>query len=358
MPEISVTGSDRKLVFADASPLEKIIKDIEIFAPTNKNILITGASGTGKETIARLIHQGSSRKDQVFHAINCGGLSESLLESTLFGHEKGAFTGATHQKIGAFEAANGGTLFLDEIGEMSPAMQTRLLRVLQEGEVQRVGSNETTKVTPRIIAATNLDVEKALAEGKLRKDLYYRLRGTEIHVPDLEARKMDIPFLAEYFAEKTTNEYGWKKSRFAPETLEVLTAHHWPGNVRELQNMVEEAVIRANHANTAITPDLLIWPEGKSATVAFGPGATTDLGAIVTRNGTVPLSKIAEGSGINRNTVRKFLDPNHRPDTAEALALYIQERDGDAEPFWAALLKRTAKSKRTSQQASDSSPPR
>jgi transcriptional regulator with GAF, ATPase, and Fis domain len=140
--------------------------------------------------------------------------------------------------------------------------------------------------------------------------------------------------------------------------LEVLTAHHWPGNVRELQNMVEEAVIRANHANTAIAPDLLIWPEGKSATVAFGPGATTDLGAIVTRNGTVPLSKIAEGSGINRNTVRKFLDPNHRPDTAEALALYIQERDGDAEPFWAALLKRTAKSKRTSQQASDASPPR
>ena len=302
-----------------------------------------------------MIHQGSNRKGHAFHAINCGGLSESLLESTLFGHEKGAFTGATHQKIGAFEAANGGTLFLDEIGEMSSAMQTRLLRVLQEGEVQRVGSNEITKVTPRIIAATNLDIKRALAEGKLRQDLYYRLRGTEMHVPDLQNRKVDIPCLAEYFAKKVADEYGWEKPQFSPEVLEALRAHHWPGNVRELQNMVEEAVIRAHHVNTPVTLDLLSGPEGK-ATIAFAPGSSIDLGAIVTRNGTIPITKIAEESGINRTTLRKFLDPKHKPDTAESLALYMQEREGDAAPFWTALLKRTAQASKASLDGANTSP--
>jgi len=218
----------------------RLVKDV---AATNTTILIRGESGTGKELIANAIHYNSSRVKRPFVKVNCGVLAESLLESELFGHERGAFTGAIKSKIGRFEMANGGTLFLDEIGDVSLNMQLKLLRVLQEGEFERVGGTETIKVDVRIIAATNKDLEKAMEEGKFRHDLYYRLNVIPIEVPPLRERKEDIKYLIYHFMDKFNKVYGKSIKDLEPKALKLMESYPYPGNIRELENLIERIVV-------------------------------------------------------------------------------------------------------------------
>jgi transcriptional regulator with PAS, ATPase and Fis domain len=223
--------------------MQQIIEVIKVVAKSNATLLITGESGTGKELVARAIHTQSYRKDKPFIAVSCGALPESLLESELFGHEKGAFTGAHAQRRGKFEAAHGGTLFLDEIGEMSANIQAHLLRVLEEKELTRVGGNDLIKVDVRIISATNKDMKKAIANGSFREDLYYRLNVVTIELPPLRERKDDILLLADYFLKRFASENKKDITGFSPEATECLLKCSWPGNVRELENAIERAVI-------------------------------------------------------------------------------------------------------------------
>ncbi len=211
-------------------------------APTRSTVLLTGESGTGKEILAEALHFASPREDQPFVKVNCGALNESLLESELFGHEKGAFTGAFQQRLGRFESADRGTIFLDEIGEMSPGMQVKLLRVLQDGSLERVGSSRSIRVDVRILTATHRNLEEEVKAGRFREDLFYRLNVISIEIPPLRERLEDIPLLANYFL----NQYGERNSKmiqgFSPEVQRMLVGYHWPGNVRELENVIERAV--------------------------------------------------------------------------------------------------------------------
>jgi len=215
-------------------------------APTTATVLIRGESGVGKELVARAIHLSSPRRTGPFVCLNCAALTESLLESELFGHEKGAFTGATERKIGKFEAANGGTIFLDEIGEMPASSQAKLLRILEGHPYERVGGSEPVRVQVRVVAATNRPLEEAVADGLFRRDLYFRLQVVEIRVPPLRERTSDIPLLAEHFLKKFNQETGRKIRGFTPAALDKLCAYPWPGNVRELRNVVERAVALSN----------------------------------------------------------------------------------------------------------------
>jgi two-component system response regulator HydG len=220
-----------------------VLKLAETVAPTESTILISGESGTGKEVLARYIHSLSERADASFHSINCGALPESLLESELFGHAKGSFTGAVKDKEGLLVAAAGGTFFLDEVGEMSPATQVKLLRALQEREVIPVGSTEPVSVDVRLIAATNRELEEEIRRGKFRSDLYYRLNVIALHLPPLRERREDIALLAQHFIERLATKENGTPKRLAEETLEALQRYDWPGNVRELENALERAVV-------------------------------------------------------------------------------------------------------------------
>jgi len=220
-----------------------ILKLVETIADSDAAVFIQGESGTGKELIARAIHQQSSRKNKHFIAVSCGALAEGVIESELFGHERGAFTGAFHQKKGRFELADGGTLFLDEITEVSRSIQVKLLRVLQEQQVERVGGTEPIRVNLRIIAATNKDIQEALASKSFREDLFYRLNVIPIEIPPLRERREDIPLLAMYFLKLFREKYNKNISSISPETMNTFLSHSWPGNVRELQNYIERMVI-------------------------------------------------------------------------------------------------------------------
>jgi transcriptional regulator with GAF, ATPase, and Fis domain len=206
-------------------------------------VLVTGETGTGKELVARAIHQASRRRDAAMVTVNCAALSSGLIESEMFGHEKGAFTGAIARKIGRFELADGGTILLDEVGELSPEVQAKLLRVLQEGQFERVGSVKTVRVDVRVIAATNRDLAKAVADGRFRADLFYRLNVFPIQLPPLRERREDIPLVAKYFTAKYATQAGRRITTVSKKTLNTLTAYDWPGNVRELQNIIERAVL-------------------------------------------------------------------------------------------------------------------
>ena len=230
----------------DSKAIQDVFELIEKVADTDSTVLITGESGTGKELIAKAIHYNSYRKDNPMVVINCGAIPEELLESELFGHEKGAFTGAHKSRIGRFELANGGTIFLDEIGDMSPNLQVKLLRVLQEQKFERVGSTRTITVDIRVIAATNKDLFTAVKEGKFREDLYYRLNVIPIKVPPLRDRKSDIPLLVEFSVRKFNKEKQKRIKGLTSEAMETILQYDWPGNVRELENMVERVVILAN----------------------------------------------------------------------------------------------------------------
>ncbi len=253
-------------IIAKSPEMQRVIEVIKVVARSNATVLITGDSGTGKELVARAIHSQSHRRDKPFVAVSCAALPESLLESELFGHEKGSFTGAYAQKKGKFEFANRGTLFLDEIGEMSANIQVHLLRVLEEKAFTRVGGNEEIKVDVRIISATNKDLKKAVARGEFREDLYYRLNVVTIDLPPLRERREDIPLLAEHFLNKFALENQKEVAGFSPEAREFLLRYDWPGNVRELENAIERAVILAKNSliEVADLPDQS-WSLARSA---------------------------------------------------------------------------------------------
>ena len=230
-------------ILGRSDPMQQIRESVAQIAPTPVSVLITGESGSGKNLIAEAIHRQSTRSDQPFLIINCGAIPETLLESELFGHEKGAFTDARTQRSGIFEAANRGTVFLDEIGEMSLSAQVRLLRVLDAKEVTRLGSTAPIAVDVRVIAATNRNLQQAVAEGKFRQDLYQRLRVIEIEMPPLRAHPQDIPLIAQNIIQKQSDELGMPPIQFAPDAMNALQQYHWPGNVRELINLIERLMV-------------------------------------------------------------------------------------------------------------------
>jgi DNA-binding NtrC family response regulator len=236
---------DRRYSFSEiigtSEALQRVFRLVEKVAATNTNILVYGESGTGKELVARAIHHNSPRADRPFVAINCGALPETLLESELFGHTKGAFTGATQARPGLFRSAEGGTVFLDEIGEISQALQVRLLRAVQEHEVTPLGANAPARFDARIICATNRDLEREVAEGRFREDLFYRLNVIELHLPPLRERREDIPLLARHFVKRTAREQEQPEKPVEPAAMTALINYNWPGNVRELQNAIERA---------------------------------------------------------------------------------------------------------------------
>ncbi len=240
-------------IIGKSDSMKKVFSVIEYVAPTNTNILIIGKSGTGKELVAKAIHKNSKRKDKIFLPINCGAISENLIESELFGHKKGSFTGATEEKLGLFKVADGGTLFLDEIGELPLNLQVKLLRALEDREFIPVGGTKAVSTDVRIIAATNQDLFEKTKAGEFREDLYYRLNVVEIKLPTLNERKEDIPLLVNHFVEKFCNEMGKKILGADNETMKILLSHEWRGGVRELENVIERAVIFAG--NDLLTVD-------------------------------------------------------------------------------------------------------
>ena len=235
-----LTGLDN--IIGTSPKMRAIFDLIQTIAPQTSRVLITGESGTGKELVARAIHENSARSRQPFITINCGAFPETLLESELFGYMKGSFTGANENRRGLFQAADGGTLFLDEIGNMSLTMQVKLYRILQEGKVRPVGSTEESDVDVRVIAATNRDLEKEIAEGRFREDLFYRLSVIPVHLPPLRERREDIPLLARAFIERYAGDMKKKVEAIEPKAMQRLEAYEWPGNVRELENTIERAV--------------------------------------------------------------------------------------------------------------------
>jgi formate hydrogenlyase transcriptional activator len=238
---------DERALFDDivgkSEALQKVLKDIQTVAPTDSTVLIYGETGTGKELIARAIHNNSTRSANAFVKVNCAAIPTGLLESELFGHEKGAFTGAIAQRIGRFELAQHGTVFLDEIGEIPLELQPKLLRVLQEREFERLGSSRTLRTNARLIAATNQDLAAMVQEQRFRSDLFYRLNVFPIHVPALRERPEDLPLLIRHFAEVFSRRMNKSIETIPTETMNALMQYHWPGNVRELQNVIERAVI-------------------------------------------------------------------------------------------------------------------
>ncbi len=241
------TAAGKKILqtsmIGSSPPMLELLDMIQCVAPTEATVLIAGESGTGKELVAEALHENSERKNQPFVKVNCAALAETLLESELFGHERGAFTGADRLKEGKFVQANGGTLFLDEIGETSQAMQVKLLRVLQERELQRVGGEDTIDVDVRVLAATNRDLAVEVAEGRFREDLYYRLNVVMLSVPPLRERGEDIPLLVHHFIEHFAEKNRRQVTSVAPECMDLLQSYSWPGNVRELENAIERGII-------------------------------------------------------------------------------------------------------------------
>jgi Nif-specific regulatory protein len=254
----------------ESIPVRGVLQFISKVAPTDATVLLSGESGTGKELAARAIHQNSKRADKPFMAVNCAALAESLLESELFGHEKGSFTGALAQKKGRLEIADGGTVFLDEIGELSPALQVKLLRVLQEREFERVGGTRTIKVDIRLVTATNKNLEEAVNDGSFRQDLYYRLNVVNLEMPPLRERQSDIPLLANYFAAKYGEKCNRRITGISTEAQARLANYDWPGNVRELENAIERAVVlgTTEHILVEDLPDSVLEAETRATAPA------------------------------------------------------------------------------------------
>ncbi|MBE2248729.1 MAG: sigma-54-dependent Fis family transcriptional regulator [Myxococcus sp.] len=264
-------------IIGESGELQAVFDVVKRAAPTRATVLVLGESGTGKELIAQAIHEESPRRDKPFVKVNCAALSETLLESELFGHEKGSFTGAAAKREGRFELADGGTLFLDEIGDVTPLLQVKLLRVLQQKEFERVGGTQTLKVDVRVVTATNKDLAAEVKAGKFREDLYYRLNVVSVTLPPLRKRKSDVPALVAHFIEKYNDAHGKSVKGLAPGTLNALLSYDWPGNVRELSNVVERAVVlaRENELTSDDLPATLRGPRpGARPGDSLIPGAT------------------------------------------------------------------------------------
>lgn len=288
-------------------------------APTKSSVLITGPSGVGKELVARALHDASPRRDQPFVALNCAALAPTLLESELFGHEKGAFTGATSRRIGRFEKAHKGTLFLDEVGEIDPSVQVKLLRVLETGEFERVGGTETVKVDVRIVAATNKDLRQAIAKGNFREDFYYRLNVFSIYVPPLKERPDDIPTLVDHFLRKFSIELGKEVYEVDDEVISIFMKYPWPGNVRELENVIERAVVLASGPQITIRElpyELISYVEGHK---------NFEEKNVINKNSdeTKPFSLEKQTEEMERELILKTLEKFHwnKTKTAEHLGL-------------------------------------
>ncbi len=270
------TATTTRAIVYQSEVMTTLMKMIERVAPSQANVLVLGESGTGKELIARAMHEKSARKSKPFVAINCGALRETLLESELFGHEKGSFTGAYTRKIGLAEAASGGTLFLDEIGELAPGIQAKLLRFLQEGEIYRVGGKEPIKVDIRIISATNRDLEAEVSKGNFREDLYYRINTIVISSPPLRRRKEDIAPLVKHFLSLSAHAYLNRGRAISDDAMKSLLAYEWPGNIRELQNLCERLQILCE-GHTIMPSDLpeqIRNPEPTENSLEYDPSLT------------------------------------------------------------------------------------
>ena len=301
-------------IIGESAPLEKAISDALKVANSRTSTLIVGESGTGKELLARLIHQAGHRKHRPLIVLNCAALPETLLEAELFGHEKGAFTGASSRKIGKFELADGGTIFLDEIAEMSPEMQVKLLRVLQEGVFYRVGGNVPISVDVRVVSATNRDIDREVVEEKFREDLYYRLNVVQIHMPPLRQIKEDIPRLANHFLDIFKNEKGLPNIKISEEAVQKMLEYDWPGNVRELKNALERAVVMGN--GREILPEDLPISSQKTAQQGMEVGLTfkeaidrfkIDFINLNLRNAGGNRSKAAKIMGIQRTYLSRLI---------------------------------------------------
>jgi DNA-binding NtrC family response regulator len=290
-------------IVGDSPGMRLIFEQVRRLAPSRTPVLITGETGSGKELIAAAIHYNSPRREGPFIKVNCAALQDTLLESDLFGHEKGSFTGAARQRIGRFEQAHGGTLFLDEVGEMSPAVQAKVLRVLQTQEFERVGGTRLIRVDVRLIAATNRVLEEAIAAGTFREDLYYRLNVVTIHIPPLRERPSDIPQLARFFLKKARYEERSRVEDFAPETLSFLTEYPWPGNVRELENTVYQAVLLASDRLIHVE-DLAVYHRPHHAAGAGAPTA----GIAAPPAPSAPLSEDLYLEELERQAIVKTLD--------------------------------------------------
>lgn len=238
-------------MIGESAAIARVRALIDKVAPTDARVLITGSNGTGKEVVAHLIHENSQRANAAMVEVNCAAIPSELIESELFGHMKGSFTGAVKDRAGKFEQADGGTLFLDEIGDMSLSAQTKVLRALQENEITRVGSDKTIKVNVRVLAATNKNLKQEIEKGNFREDLFHRLNVIPIQVPDLKDRKEDIPLLVNHFIQLICAEQGWKTKSITEEAIQSLQQHHWPGNIRELRNVVERLIILSGDTITA-----------------------------------------------------------------------------------------------------------
>lgn len=314
---------DRRNIIGQSAAMVKLLEMVEQVAPTQATILITGESGTGKEIIANAIHINSNRSQAPFVKINCAALTETLLESELFGHEKGAFTGADRKREGKFVQADGGSIFLDEVSEMSPAMQVKLLRVLQERELTRVGGSEVVKVDVRVIAASNKELKKEIQQGRFREDLYYRLNVVALALPPLRERRQDIPLMAQHFLKVFAEKNAKSISGFTPKALQKLGAYVWPGNVRELMNAVERAVVLSR--NNTVDEDELVFPMADQVPSHDGPsgsvtGQTDHLENLpleeVEKRSILETLQAAAGNkseaarrlGITRKTLRKKLE--------------------------------------------------
>jgi formate hydrogenlyase transcriptional activator len=248
-------------IVGSSAPLRRVLADVARVAPVESTVLISGETGTGKELIARAIHKRSARAGRAFISVNCAAIPPALIPSELFGHEKGAFTGATQRRLGRFEAADGGTLLLDEVGELPPETQIALLRVLQEGEIERIGSSLPVRVDVRVLAATNRDLRAAVARGSFREDLYYRLNVFPIRLPPLRERLEDLPLLVEYLVQRYAAKIGKRLRHVGKSTLDLLQSYSWPGNVRELQNVIERAVVLSDGETFSVDES---WLAGES----------------------------------------------------------------------------------------------
>jgi DNA-binding NtrC family response regulator len=336
--------------------MREVYRLTRLVGPTSASVLLVGETGTGKEVIARAIHQQGPRNDGPYVRVNCGALSESLLESELFGHVKGAFTGAIDNKTGRFEAAHMGTIFLDEISTISPKLQVKLLRVLQEHEFERVGESRTIRVNTRVIAATNQFLEDEIAAGRFRDDLYYRLNVVPIYLPPLRERREDISALARHFLARYSEENRRDPPELTPALEKVLLAHDWPGNVRELENCIERSVVLSE--GRPLTPELLAPPERSLKRWKPIRGRSGDLDSLIqqvvragiqavnSEDGTLyarvvrgvekelveqvmaidkVVVKAAARLGINRNTLQKKISQIENPDGVEAPITAVSE---------------------------------
>jgi DNA-binding NtrC family response regulator len=322
-------------IVGSSAPMQDVFRTVAQIAGSRASVLVSGESGTGKELIAAAIHQHSPRAKGPFVKLHCAALAESLLESELFGHERGSFTGALTRRDGRFFQANGGTLFLDEIGEISPAVQVKLLRFLQEREFERVGGNQTISVDVRVIAATNRNLPELVTAGKFREDLYYRLNVINLEMPALRARPSDIPLLAVFFLRKYAAENGKEIHGFSGEALERLTAYAWPGNVRELENVVERAVVlaRAPEITTTELPPQLV-PHAAEKAAPQIPGATLEQieRHAITKTLEATGGSTSQAAAILNISVRKIQYKLHEYQSApksDQAALAPETTDGD-----------------------------